>query len=223
MKGKFEVGKTYKCISRSGSAPSFEEIGNTMNGVCLFSYMMEDIYIKNDDAKYKYIRDVVEVQIEGQYEVLSLKPLMLKGPLSFPALEPSNKFKNAVRMLRHLLHETDKQRSSMMQAIIDTMSWHIENQWDETLEGLKEIVGNHILDYVRPYRGSSCGFSTHDIKKRFILSIVTPADYNVAVSVPSEVLPDSLFVKWPENSIPRIMVSENMTLYRWYTELISPI
>lgn len=223
MKGQFEVGKIYKCISRSGSAPSFEEIGNTMNGVCLFNYMMEDVYIENDDAKYKYIRDVVEVQVNGQYEVLLLKPLTLKGPLSFPALEPSTKFKNAVRMLRHLLHETDKQRSSMMQAVIDTMSWDIENKWDESLEGLKEIVGNNISDYVKPYRGSSCGFSTYDIEKKFILSIIVPADYNVAISVPSEVLPDGLFVKWPEHGIPRIMVSENMTLYRWYTELISPM
>lgn len=229
MNGKFEVGKQYKCISTCGASPSFEELEITMNGVSLFNYMNDDIYIENPIPKsnsvtrHKYINGVVDFCVGYFYTVRSLSPLTFYGQVRFPVQEPSRNMKGASVLLTKFMqgHNLPTSRS-IVHAVLNVIEWDIEHSWDGSYIGIGNIIKKCIEDLAAPYTGSCNGYGVSNEQKHFMLSVFTPVDYDVAVNIPDDLLPRQLSVSVEDGRALRILVEDGVTILDWYKQLIEP-
>lgn len=223
MGNKFVLNKSYICTSITGSTPSFEEVGNSVNSVSLWDMMGKPIYILDSGKRYKYTEKIVTFEVGEKYIFRKNNPFTLEGKVSIPSIQPSKTMADASYFMDLILNEhCIHQPKSVLRVLMDILDWEIRNKWDRSKKGMQALLTERVLSYMEDYEGSWNGASQFDLEKKFILSVIFPNDYMMLRAAESLQLPCKPTMEWPVDKPPVIKIGEK-EFKDWFLPFVRPV
>ncbi len=226
MSVKFTEGNVYLCKSLMGAMPTFLNVSSPEDDASLWDYPDGCINISQDGKVYKYVPNIVTFKEGAEYECLARDPLMLKGPVIIPSIQPDPKMKLAMEAFSELLQESGMSvPRGIVRSMLEAIKWDIQHSWKGEVEGLRTLICDKVSKVCSNYNGTIRGYGTHEDMRQLFTGALLDAEYEILLNLLHAEEPEcaEITMKWEKGKKPRCYLKDGTLLTDWFKKLITPV